>query len=574
MNRRMRRSGAANYLVLFLIGSLVVLAVLVLFLVRGERRGPAASADKSVGDSSGTSAEGLFVFCAAGLRTPVERIASEYEREYGASVQLQYGGSATLLGQLELSEAGDLYLAGDETYVRQAREKGLVREEIPVARMRPVVAVNKNNPKNIRGLDDLLRQDVRVAIGNPDQSAIGKLTRQLLTDAGKWEALENRVQAGGVFKPTVPEVANDVKLGSVDAGIVWDSTVAEYPELQAIRSPELDRGTAHITIGAASKAKDPTAALRFARYLAARDRGLKQFAASGFEPVDGDVWEETPNLTFFVGSVNRRALEPVIKRFEQREGVVLNTVYNGCGILTAQMRTMEQNQDKGFPDVYMACDVYYLNTVRDLFQEAADISNTDIVIVVQKGNPKGVKTLKDLLKPGVRVAIGQPDQCTIGALTRRLLQNEGIYDELLAHNVVTQTATSALLVPNVTTKSADAVLAYITDTRAEADKLEVIPIKSPLALAIQPFSIAESSKFKYLGRRLFDAIAASRESFESAGFRWDLSPAGLGPVGDAIPPEPKGASLAASPKTDSSEHQGSAPKAEKPDQTPAAPKAK
>ena len=510
MSCRERRTGAVNYFYVLGIGSLVVLAGLFFFLFRSGRPKPEASSEK------------LFVFCAAGLRVPVEKIAQAYEREYGVAVQLQYGGSATLLSQLEVGNSGDLYVAGDDSYVQIAHERGLVEEQIPVAWMRPVVAVAKGNPKSIGRIEDLLREDVRVALGNPDQSAIGQTTRRLLGNSGDWEALEARVADTGVFKPTVPEVANDIKLGSVDAGIVWDSTVAQYPELEAVRTPELDLGTAQITVGVTTCAKDPTAALRFARYLSARDRGLEQFALSGYEPIDGDVWAEVPELTFFVGSVNRRALVPIIKAFEQREGVVVNTVFNGCGILTAQMRTIEKDQSSGFPDVYMACDVYYLNTVRDMFEEAADISNTDIVIVVQKGNPKEIQGLKDLLKPGVRVAIGQPDQCTIGVLTRRLLEKEGIYDQLVAENVVTQTATSALLVPSITTASADAVLAYATDTLAEGDKLDVVPINSPLAKAVQPFSIARSTKFKYLGRRLFETIARSRDQFESVGFKWRL----------------------------------------------------
>ncbi len=142
---------------------------------------------------------------------------------------------------------------------------------------------------------------------------------------------------------------------------------------------------------------------------------------------------------------------------------------------------------------------------------------------MQKGNPKNITSLKDLLKPGVRVAIGQPEQCTIGALTRLLLESEGIYQALLDTNVVTQTATSALLVPAVTSKSADAVLAYKTDTLAERDKLDVVELSGDRAKAVQPFSIARSSEYKYLGRRLFEAIARSQDSFESAGFNWRLA---------------------------------------------------
>ena len=143
----------------------------------------------------------------------------------------------------------------------------------------------------------------------------------------------------------------------------------------------------------------------------------------------------------------------------------------------------------------------------------------------RRGIPRGSPRLQDLVRPGVRVAIGQPDQCTIGALTRRLLEHEGIYDANAEANVVTQTATSALLVPAVTSKSADAALAYRTDTLAERDKVDIVTVESELSKAIQPYSIARSSRHKELGRRLFRAIARSRDAFESAGFHWRLADA-------------------------------------------------
>jgi molybdate transport system substrate-binding protein len=183
----------------------------------------------------------------------------------------------------------------------------------------------------------------------------------------------------------------------------------------------------------------------------------------------------------------------------------------------------------------MACDVYYLDVVRDWFQEDVNVSDTDIVIVVQPGNPKQILALRDLLQPGVRVALGQPEQCTIGVLSRRLLEHEGLYDRLIAENVVTQTATSALLVPAVTTRSVDAALAYRTDTLTERDKLEVVSIESELSRAVQPFSIARSSPHKHLGRRLFQTIARSRDVFESAGFHWRLDVA----PDDPAPPTPQ-----------------------------------
>ncbi len=121
------------------------------------------------------------------------------------------------------------------------------------------------------------------------------------------------------------------------------------------------------------------------------------------------------------------------------------------------------------------------------------------------------------------MVLGQPDKCTIGVLSQRLLQSEGVYETLKTNgNLVNQTTSSAFLIPQVATGAADAVLAYRTDTRAEGERLGVIDIDSQLAKAIQPFSIARSSDHKYLGRRLFAKLGQSRDKFESKGFNWRL----------------------------------------------------
>jgi len=514
------RRGASNSLYLQMLGALVIVGLLCFLLLQPPHRTPPPSVAETGSEPSAKSE--LFVYCAAGMRYPMERIAEQYEREYGVAVQLQYGGSNSLLSQIEVSQTGDLFLAAEESYIELARQKGLIQEVMPLAVMRPVMAVRRDNPKHIAGLADLLRDDVKVALANPDATAIGQITRELLTSLGTWAALEEHVTATGVFTPTVNEVANNVKLGSVDAGVVWDATAVQYDELSSITVPELQTGTANVEIAVLTSSRRPTEAIRFARYVSARDAGLQVFRQQHFQVVEGDLWEEQPQLTFYAGTVNRRALEPILTEFSEREGVTINTVYNGCGILTATMRTMRQNQDSGFPDVYMACDVYYLDTVRDWFQDDVNVSEADIVMVVKRGNPRGIHKLEDLLRPDVRVVLGHPDQCTIGVLSVRLLQEEGIYDRLIADKDIPMKPNSAMLIPDVITEAADATLAYVTDTRGEAEKVEVIRIDSPLAKAVQPYSIARSSDFKQLAHRLYDKISRSRGAFESAGFTWRL----------------------------------------------------
>jgi molybdate transport system substrate-binding protein len=471
--------------------------------------------------SGDSSDESLLLYCAAGVKTPVLALAKEFEAEYGVNVQLQYGGSGTLLSNIEVSRKGDLYIAADHSYIEIARNKKLIEETLPLAVQRPVIAVQKGNPKGFQTLEDLLRPGVRIALGSPEAASIGKQTKQLLEKAGLWDAVKKQVEQTGVFKPTVPEVANDIKLGAVDAGVVWDATAAQYPELEAVHVPLFDEAKKEISVAVLASSDQPTAALRFARYLNSKT-GNAVFRKYGYEAVDGDDWAWHPQITFFCGSVNRRAVDEVIKEFEQREGVTVNTVYNGCGILTGQMRTINQEKGAGFPDVYMACDRYYLENVHDWFQEDVDVSDADIVIAVPEGNPKNIQTIADLAKPGMRVSVGQPEQCTIGALTSIMLQKMGVYEQVMS-NVVMQTASSAMLIPTVTTKSVDATLAYITDTQAESDKVDPVYIDSPFAKAVQPFSIARSSDWKFLGRRLFLKIAVAGDRFENAGFHFRLN---------------------------------------------------
>ena len=79
------------------------------------------------------------------------------------------------------------------------------------------------------------------------------------------------------------------------------------------------------------------------------------------------------------------------------------------------------------------------------------------------------------------------------------------------------------LVPDVVTGHVDAAVAYITDTMANRDEVDIVRIDSPLNVAIQPFSIAKTSDHKYLVRRLLRKVAASPEAFESIGFHFRMA---------------------------------------------------
>ena len=464
-----------------------------------------------------TGAKPLLVFCAAGIKPPVEAVVREYEQAFGVQVQLQYGGSGTLLSNLRVAETGDLFLAADESYMKSARDFELLAETIPLARQRPVIAVAKDNPKNIRTLDDLQRTELRIAMANPDAASIGRTVRALLQQASQWAAFEKRVT---VFKPTVNEVANDVKIGSVDAGIVWDATARQYPGLETMTVPLFDAGTETITIGVLKRSQQQAAALRFARYLGARDKGLKQFKEFHYTPVEGDEWADRPEVVLFSGAMLRPGVEKTLKEFQQREGCRITTVYNGCGILCAQMRAGQR------PDAYFSCDTSFMKTVADLYLDPVNVVDNQLMIIVQKGNPKGIQTVQDLAKPGLRVGLAHHEKSAMGNITWQMLVQMNLYDAL-GPNLKLESPTGDFLINQIRTGSLDAIIACRSNWTGVREYLDAIPIDLPLARMTQPYAVGRSTRYRQMMTRLQDALttAISRERFETEGFGWRYQPA-------------------------------------------------
>jgi molybdate transport system substrate-binding protein len=354
---------------------------------------------------------------------------------------------------------------------------------------------------------------VRVVQANPDAAAIGKLTREQLAKTGQWQSLKKCTVA---FKPTVNDVANDIKVGAADAGIVWDATVAQYAELEGIVLPELAGKTAHVSIAVLKGSANPTAALRFARYLTAADRGLPAFQKSGFRTAEGDPWAATPEIRLFAGAMLRPAIQNTLADFKEREGVDIITVYNGCGILVADMKTGNH------PDAYFACDKSFMTEVSDLFIDPADVSTNQLVILVPRGNPHGIHGLEDLGLPGLKVGIGHEKQCAMGALTQQTLKQSKLQNKVMK-NVVTQVPTGDLLVNQLRAGALDAIIAYISNAKAAGDELAAIPIDIPCAIAVQPIALSKDARYPRLTRRLLERLQSpqSRERFESSGFHWN-----------------------------------------------------
>lgn len=234
----------------------------------------------------------LIVYAAPAVRLPLEAVRDAYERETGRFVDVRYEPSEVLLEKVRLShptEPGDVFIPADDSYVRRAREEGLIAGSFPVARMRAVVLTARGNPKGIARWDDLLAPGVRVAVPNPS-AAVGKLARDHLARTGKWNDLQPHV----VGALSVTDAANAARAGGVDAAVVWDAVAngPNYVGQAVLPLPELAAVTGQVEAAALKQSRDFATARKFACYVAANDRGQAHFRTAGFAVAGSGTWAE------------------------------------------------------------------------------------------------------------------------------------------------------------------------------------------------------------------------------------------------------------------------------------------
>jgi molybdate transport system substrate-binding protein len=461
----------------------------------------------------------VIVLTAAALRPAMEPAAAEYEREYGVRIELRFNASENLLTSLKVAGQGDLFIPADDSYVAAARADNLVDVDYDLAGMTGAAVFRKDHPKAAEQLtwDDFLK--ARIAQANTESTAVGKITKQRLAEVGRWGPIE---KARPTSMGTVTEAANAVHLGSADTAIVWDAIANSYKNLKVARLPGLERITARVTAAICAKARSREHARWFAQYLSDPKTGQKHFRAAGYaEPVrQARARTEGPagdrELTLYAGAMLRPAIEETIQEFEAREGVRVTRVYNGCGILVTQMKAGKT------PDLYLACDPRFMGDVASLFERPEVVSNNQLVIAVPKGNPAGLKELKDLGQPGLKVGVGHEQQCALGAITKETFLQSGVY-AAVRKNIRVESPTGDLLVNQLLTEALDAVVCYVSNVVTNSDKIEGIPVTGiPCSTPEQPIAVARGSTNPALAEKLIEAIksAESRKRFEQAGFGW------------------------------------------------------
>ena len=183
----------------------------------------------------------MRVFAAASLTGPFTAIARAFEQQHGNQVELNFAGSPQLVLQLREGAAADVFAAADQPSMQRVVDAGTARAPVEFARNQLAIVVPKGNPKGVRGLADLARGDLKVALCGPEVPA-GKYARQAL-------AKQPLAVASVSDEPSVKAVVAKVQLGEIDAGIVYATDVRAHG-VEAIAIPSEQNVVANYPIAA------------------------------------------------------------------------------------------------------------------------------------------------------------------------------------------------------------------------------------------------------------------------------------------------------------------------------------
>ena len=355
----------------------------------------------------------LTILCGGGIRPAMAAIDRDFGAANNCTVKTTYAGSGTLLGQLQAGVEADIYLPGDIAFIDRAREKGMIQSHTTVAWFVPVIAVQKGNPKGVRALADLAREDVAVGLGKADACAIGDVALALLADSGMQEKVKADFEA-----LTVNRLANQIKIKALDAAIIWDATAKQYPD--AIDTVPIEDAGFHavpLAVGVLKQARSAELAQAFAAF-AAGEEGAKHFR-------DNHYTVPGKRLRIGCGSSMRPPVEDLAKLFEGVSGCETLRDYGGSGTVLLQL---EESKDG---DIYICHDPFaYTCEDRKIVERWHTIAHMEPTLAVLAGNPKNVGGFKDLLREDLKLGLPHRDRSTRGKILWTLFEKNGMKTQI------------------------------------------------------------------------------------------------------------------------------------------------
>ena len=216
------------------------------------------------------------VFAAASLTDAFNALGSSFHAANpGVTVRFNFGGSPTLVTQIENGAQADVFASADTTNMDKLRTDGFTASTpIVFAHNKLEIVVAAGNPKGIRGLADLARPGLIYISAGPTVPA-GKYAAQILAKAGVTVTPKS-------LETDVKSVVGKIELGEADAGIVYTTDVkAAGTKVSGVEIPSADNVIATYPIATVKGSANAAAAAAFIAFVTS-SQGQAKLEGYGF----------------------------------------------------------------------------------------------------------------------------------------------------------------------------------------------------------------------------------------------------------------------------------------------------
>ncbi|NCB40237.1 MAG: extracellular solute-binding protein [Erysipelotrichia bacterium] len=196
------------------------------------------------------------------------------------------------------------------------------------------------------------------------------------------------------------------------------------------------------------------------------------------------------HLLFMAGAAAAPVVEELAKAFENKTGVKVDVSVGGSGMLLSQIKLAKKG------DVYFPGSIDFIDQAR---REGHIDESTITPIVylvpsinVQRGNPKGIRNLKDLCQPGLKIAIANPESVCLGVFGTELFEKHFTVEEkqALRKNLVTYTESCEKTATAISLKAVDAIIGWSVFEHWSPDLIETVKLDHEEIIRISYLGVA------------------------------------------------------------------------------------
>ncbi len=224
-----------------------------------------------------------------------------------------------------------------------------------------------------------------------------------------------------------------------------------------------------------------------------------------------EAQSSSKRVLIFAGAASKPATEETVRIFQERSGSPVDVIFGGSGFVLSQMKLAKRG------DLYFPGSSDFMEVAK---REGLVFPDSEKVVVylvpainVQKGNPKGIHTIKDLTKEGVRVAIANPETVCVGTYAVEIVEKnlDPSHKEKFKKNLVNYTESCEKTANVISLRAVDAVLGWRVFQYWDPGRIETIylrPEEIP-RIGYIPIAISKFTRDKALAQKFIDFLLSS-----------------------------------------------------------------